>query len=175
MVSTGNMRMSIIGFSHIVSTNSEAKRKTIKSSGKNAPPNIDTPVVAKAVPTKARHKQNDYLYLNYTYEFDDVSYAVWYRVLILHCENSYHSALLQHSEGIDGSSTYDDIVKTSGISLNVDTCYPSCYNVVEEQPSVFMTLLAKGMSLYKPSTQLSKPSIQFINRLLHSTHKDKAP
>ena len=147
-------------------------KKASKSKGDAIPIEYAKTVVAKI---RACHKQNDYLYLNYTYEFDDVSYAVWYRVLILHCENSYHSALLQHSEGIDGSSTYDDIVKTSGISLNVDTCYPSCYNVVEEQPSVFMTLLAKGMSLYKPSTQLSKPSIQFINRLLHSTHKDKAP
>lgn len=147
-------------------------KKASKSKGDAIPIEYAKTVVAKI---RACHKQNGYLYLNYTYEFDDVSYAVWYRVLILHCENSYHSALLQHSEGIDGSSTYDDIVKTSGISLNVDTCYPSCYNVVEEQPSVFMTLLAKGMSLYKPSTQLSKPSIQFINRLLHSTHKDKAP
>lgn len=147
-------------------------KKASKSKGDAIPIEYAKTVVAKI---RACHKQNDYLYLNYTYEFDDVSYAVWYRVLILHCENSYHSALLQHSEGIDGSSTYDDIVKTSGISLNVDTCYPSCYNVVEEQSSVFMTLLAKGMSLYKPSTQLSKPSIQFINRLLHSTHKDKAP
>lgn len=131
-----------------------------------------TVVVAKI---RACIKRKKYVYLNYTYEFDDVSYAVWYRVLILHCENSYYSALLQHSEGIGGSSTFYDVVKTSGISLNVDTRHPSCHNVVEEQPSSFMTLLAKGMSLYKPSIQLSRPSIQFINRLLHSTHKDKAP
>lgn len=131
-----------------------------------------TVLVAKI---RACIKRKKYVYLNYTYEFGDVSYAVWYRVLILHCENSYYSALLQHSEGIGGSSTFYDVVKTSGISLNVDTRHPSCQNVVEEQPSSFMTLLAKGMSLYKPSTQLSRPSIQFINRLLHSTHKDKAP
>ena len=132
-------------------------KKASKSKGDAIPIEYAKTVVAKI---RACHKQNDYLYLNYTYEFDDVSYAVWYRVLILHCENSYHSALLQHSEGIDGSSTYDDIVKTSGISLNVDTCYPSCYNVVEEQPSVFRR---KKFRLPCPSTCYAAITLQIPN------------